>query len=144
MHLSISFKDNKSFSSASLVRSPASFFCFLQPAMRVLSLVSLLGVLCLQTATVDAGNLRGVQTRSVNCPSLDSIYQGSVSYSGTSPGSTASYSCMKGAVLSGSSTRSCSSSGVWTPSQPSCRVQYLRKNDNSYKNADKGYQLYSG
>jgi hypothetical protein len=79
-----------------------------------------------------------------NCPKLDGIDQGSVSYSGITPGSSATYTCNKGCVLSGYPSRVCTERGTWSGSQPSCRVLYLRKLDNSFKNGDKGYKLYSG
>lgn len=33
--------------------------------------------------------------------------------------------------------------GVWTGASVSCRVEYLTRNDNTYKSGDAGYKLYS-
>ena len=44
--------------------------------------------------------------------------------SGTTFGSTASYSCSKGYTLNGVNTRICGIDGVWSNSQPSCNSTY--------------------
>ncbi|KAH7484301.1 hypothetical protein PRIC1_003609 [Phytophthora ramorum] len=96
-------------------------------------------------APVEAGNLRGsVSAPTYNCNAPASIYQGSVKYSSTTPGSSATYSCMKGTNMKGPSTIRCTNQGIWSPQPPECRVTYLASKDNTYKNHDTGYALYSG
>jgi hypothetical protein len=111
-------------------------------------LVRVVAVAVATTATVlspiEAGNLRGSAViPRPNCAAPESIYQGSVKYSSTTPGSTATYLCMKGTNMKGSSTVRCNKQGLWTPERPQCRVTYLPSNDNTYKNHDTGYALYS-
>ena len=45
--------------------------------------------------------------------------------SGTTFMSTATYSCNNGYELNGSSTRTCSSDGMWTPAAPICVARKL-------------------
>lgn len=42
----------------------------------------------------------------------------------------------------GSSSLTCSR-GTWNGSPPACRVEYLKRNDNTYKSGNTGYILYS-
>lgn len=46
-------------------------------------------------------------------------------------------------MAKGGSSLTCSSTGIWSGSPPECRVEYLKRNDNTYKNGDAGYNLYS-
>jgi hypothetical protein len=80
---------------------------------------------------------------SINCGTPPGIFQGSMRFSGTKPGSTATYSCMKGTYIVGSASSVCKHNGSWDPA-PSCRVEYLTKCDNTFKNGDKGYTLRTG
>ncbi|KAJ8524165.1 hypothetical protein ON010_g16953 [Phytophthora cinnamomi] len=93
----------------------------------------------------EAGNLRGsVSVPTYNCGAPVSIYQGSVKYSNTGPGSTATYTCMKGTNMKGTATIRCTNQGIWAPQPPECRVVYLLSRDNTFKNHDTGYALYTG
>ncbi|OWZ07680.1 Complement control module protein [Phytophthora megakarya] len=114
--------------------------------MRLLRVVAIaVGTLSTFATSVDAGNLRGsINMPTANCGAPVSIYQGSVRYSNTTPGSTATYSCMKGTQLKGPGTIRCTNQGTWAPQPPECRVTYLRSKDNTYRNHDTGYALYSG
>lgn len=56
----------------------------------------------------------------VDCGTLSPPANGTVSAPTTTYGATASYACDFGYVLSGSSTRSCQSSGTWSGSAPAC------------------------
>ncbi|KAK1945599.1 Complement receptor type 2 [Phytophthora citrophthora] len=95
--------------------------------------------------STDAGNLRGSdKVPTYNCGAPASIYQGSVKFSSTSPGSSATYTCMKGTTMRGPATVRCTNQGVWSPQTPECRVTYSLSKDNTYRNHDTGYQLYSG
>ncbi|KAE8915609.1 hypothetical protein PF005_g13591 [Phytophthora fragariae] len=95
--------------------------------------------------STQGGNLRGsVNVPKYNCGAPTSIYQGSVKYSSTAPGSTATYTCMKGTNMKGPATIRCSNQGIWSPQPPECRVTYLTSRDNTFKNHDTGYVLYSG
>ena len=47
-----------------------------------------------------------------------------VTVSGTTPGSTATYDCVEGYDLVGSSDRVCQNNGQWTNTEPSCRSKY--------------------
>lgn len=81
---------------------------------------------------------------SVSCPTPASVFQGSRSFSGTSAGSTVSYKCDKGTYMVGSASATCTDRGTWSAQPPECRVEYTTKKDNTFKNGDKGYKLYSG
>jgi CUB/sushi domain-containing protein len=56
----------------------------------------------------------------VSCPALSDPDNGSVSVTSTTYGSTASYSCRSGFVLSGSSSTACQADGTWSNPKPSC------------------------
>uniref|UniRef100_K3WUZ6 Sushi domain-containing protein n=1 Tax=Globisporangium ultimum (strain ATCC 200006 / CBS 805.95 / DAOM BR144) TaxID=431595 RepID=K3WUZ6_GLOUD len=94
----------------------------------------------LQSFVVNAGNLRG----DVNCGAPPQVYQGTASYSSTKAGATVRYSCIRGCVMRGSATATCTKHGTWSNQPPDCRIEYTTKNDNTYRNGDKGYVLYSG
>ena len=59
----------------------------------------------------------------VDCGSLSNPRFGSVDLTGTDFGSTATYSCQKGYVLSGKSTRTCQANGQWSGVAPVCRSE---------------------
>ncbi len=62
----------------------------------------------------------------VDCGSLTDPENGQVNTSsGTTIGSTASYSCNNGYTLNGDNTRTCESNGVWSNSQPSCNSKAI-------------------
>ncbi|KAL7694592.1 putative Sushi/SCR/CCP domain-containing protein [Plasmopara halstedii] len=100
-----------------------------------------LAVVCVP---IEAAYLRGNASVSNNCSAPVPIYQGLVKYSSTAPGSTATYSCMRGTTMKGSATIHCSNYGSWSPQPPECRVTYNTSKDNTFKNHDTGYLLYSG
>ena len=54
------------------------------------------------------------------CSDLNNPNNGQVSLSGTTIGSTASYSCDAGYELEGDKTRTCQSNGQWSGREPSC------------------------
>ena len=60
----------------------------------------------------------------VDCGTLDHPANGSVSITGTTYLSTATYSCLDGFNISGSSERTCLSDGNWNSSVPSCILVY--------------------
>ena len=68
--------------------------------------------------------LVGTLSTVIECDSLPDIKNGRVLLSGTTVGSTATYSCNKGFVLVGESTRICQSSGEWSGKEPVCRCKY--------------------
>ncbi len=55
------------------------------------------------------------------CPSLNSPLNGRVTTSSRAIGDTAAYSCNNGYALTGSSTRTCQSGGVWSGNEPTCQ-----------------------
>lgn len=56
------------------------------------------------------------------CPNLSVPLNGSIHYSnGNNYDSTATYSCDKGYVLKGNKTRTCTNSGMWDGSEPTCQ-----------------------
>lgn len=57
------------------------------------------------------------------CPPLDDPQFGSVSISGDTIGSVATYSCNANFVLSDSTPRRCLSDGSWSGTSPICRGQ---------------------
>ena len=61
------------------------------------------------------------------CERLPDISNGQVDLSGRTVGSTTTYSCNKGFVLVGSSTRICQRNGQWSGSQPSCGRSWLQQ-----------------
>jgi CUB/sushi domain-containing protein len=56
----------------------------------------------------------------VNCGNLTDISNGSVTFSETTFGSIATYSCDEGFGLQGSTERVCETIGQWSGSEPSC------------------------
>lgn len=56
----------------------------------------------------------------VDCGALDGPANGKVEVSATTNGGTATYSCVGGYVLSGNGVRTCTSSGTWSGSAPTC------------------------
>ena len=56
----------------------------------------------------------------VSCGRLNDIPNGSVQLSGTTVGSTATYSCRLGYTLSSTAVRECQKSGVWSGTEPVC------------------------
>ena len=62
----------------------------------------------------------------INCGSLNDPDNGQVdSSSGTTFGSTATYTCDTGYTLSGSQSRTCGTDGSWTFQSPSCLGEKL-------------------
>jgi len=56
----------------------------------------------------------------VDCGSLANPKNGRVELTGTTFGSTATYSCQNGFILVGSSTRTCQINGLWSGRAPVC------------------------
>ena len=56
----------------------------------------------------------------VLCPALDNITNGHVLVSGHTPDSNATYSCVIGYVLNGTSSRTCQENGEWSGQEPTC------------------------
>ena len=54
------------------------------------------------------------------CPQLQNPANGQVSVSGTTVGSTATYTCNTGFVIARQSTRQCLESGQWSGQAPTC------------------------
>ena len=54
------------------------------------------------------------------CEDLPDIFRGSVSLSGNSVGSTATYVCVQGYELVGDEVRICQNTGEWSGTEPSC------------------------
>ena len=54
------------------------------------------------------------------CEDLPNIFRGSVSLSGNSVGSTATYVCVQGYELVGAEVRTCQNTGEWSGTEPSC------------------------
>ncbi len=60
----------------------------------------------------------------VSCPDLPGIQFGSISLTGTSVGSTATYYCTSGYTLVGDRTRTCQASGRWSRHAPQCVCKF--------------------
>jgi CUB/sushi domain-containing protein len=58
--------------------------------------------------------------KSVNCGQLSFPGFGQVALTGTTPGSTATYSCNSGYQLVGDAVRTCQNNGQWTGREPTC------------------------
>ena len=56
----------------------------------------------------------------VDCGTLEAPANGSVTVSGTTFTSTATYSCDSGYILHGNTTRICLETGLWSTSSPTC------------------------
>lgn len=54
------------------------------------------------------------------CPNLRSPVNGEVSLSGITLGSTATYTCNEGFILSGNRIRSCLTTAIWSGEDPTC------------------------
>ena len=68
-----------------------------------------------------------------NCPDLTAPTNGVVSFSATTPGSSATYTCNTGYQLVGTSSRTCQSDGTWSDSDPTCTRMYTNKINNCYE-----------
>ena len=60
-----------------------------------------------------------------NCPLLTAPAHGSFAPCNNFPGHSCHFSCDSGYILTGSSTRTCGSNGVWTGTQPQCNGEVL-------------------
>ena len=54
------------------------------------------------------------------CPTLTDPANGIVTWTGLTPGSTATYTCDVGFELNGVETRTCQSDGTWSDDPPTC------------------------
>ena len=61
----------------------------------------------------------------VNCGTLNDPPSGMVTVSNTTFGSTANYTCNPGHTLIGAATRTCDSSGMWSPNPPTCDRKFI-------------------
>ncbi|XP_003387839.1 PREDICTED: sushi, von Willebrand factor type A, EGF and pentraxin domain-containing protein 1-like isoform X2 [Amphimedon queenslandica] len=70
------------------------------------------------------GQYSGVEPicRAISCGELQNPLNGVVNFESTTVSSTATYSCNKGFVLSGLSTRVCQPSGEWSGEAPTCII----------------------
>ena len=60
----------------------------------------------------------------VGCPSVEDIASGSVTVSGTLPGSIAVYCCESGFELVGVSVRYCRNNSTWSGDAPVCTREF--------------------
>ena len=56
----------------------------------------------------------------MDCGNLDDPFNGQVTLTGTSFGSTATYECDSGFTLVGNEERTCQDDGDWSGSDPTC------------------------
>jgi len=61
----------------------------------------------------------------INCGNLQNPLFGKVVLTGTTFGSSATYSCQRGYILVGGSTRTCQDNGQWSGVAPVCRSKQL-------------------
>lgn len=54
------------------------------------------------------------------CPELPKPYDGNVSWTGLTPGSTAEYICFTGFKPNGNTMRTCEIGGIWSGQEPTC------------------------
>ena len=59
------------------------------------------------------------------CPELTDPENGQVTWTGLTPGSTATYSCDDGYALDGAQNRTCQDNDTWTSQPPSCIGTYV-------------------
>ena len=86
--------------------------------------------------------LHSMHFKVITCDRLQDIRNGKVVLSGTSVGSTASYSCNVGYVLVGGSTRVCQLNGEWTGEEPSCKCILLVSTRHDILTTDDIYNLH--
>lgn len=67
------------------------------------------------------------------CVDVGTVKYGTRQGSGTSYGSTVSFSCNSGYDIVGSAQRTCQQSGVWSGEQPRCVREYLSEILLSYR-----------
>ena len=60
------------------------------------------------------------------CPALTDPANGTVTWTGLIPGSTATYTCDEGFELNGVQNRTCQSDGTWSDVPPTCDRGVLR------------------
>ncbi len=60
----------------------------------------------------------------IECDRLRDIANGQVQLSGTTVGSTATYSCSHGYFLVGTSKRVCGTDGDWSGKEPFCKCEF--------------------
>jgi len=65
----------------------------------------------------------------LDCPEPAEIDYGSVSHTGLSAGSIATYGCMRGFQMSGREERQCLVIGDWDGRDPSCSSKYIHLNE---------------
>ena len=61
----------------------------------------------------------------MECDDLPDPANGNVELSGRTPGSTATYSCVRGYRLVGDETRTCQDDGEWSGREPVCECELL-------------------
>ena len=57
----------------------------------------------------------------LQCPELQDIANGAVSYTSREQGATATYSCSGDFTLQGTKTRTCGQNGQWSGQEPRCK-----------------------
>ena len=70
------------------------------------------------------------------CPQLSAPVHGSLELCSNLPGQTCLFSCDKGHVLTGSTTRTCNSDGTWTGTQPQCNGEDKFNYDDNSEHSD--------
>ena len=70
--------------------------------------------------------------RLITCETLADPANGDVDQSGNRPGSTATYTCVRGYELVGEDTRICQDNGEWSGEAPRCRRKNIKKNNQLY------------
>ena len=72
----------------------------------------------------------------VDCGNLQNPRFGRVVLTGTTFGSTATYSCQKGYILVGGSTRTCQANGQWSGQAPVCNSKQLLLANSAFSTQD--------
>lgn len=65
-------------------------------------------------------------TKYLDCSDLANPINGRVSVTGLALGSQAVYECNRGYMLLGARTRTCLSTGQWSPSPPMCNGEVIK------------------
>ena len=68
----------------------------------------------------DSNSQSSIFLSGITCPHLEKLKNGAVSYSSVEVGSSATYSCDNGFIISGADTRICVPCGAWSPVPPTC------------------------
>ena len=84
----------------------------------MLSILYNYGIIYFVTFSINVGII-------IECPKLVDPTNGDVAYSGNTPGSSATYTCIAGYSITGDDIRFCLNDGTWSGNDPFCRCESI-------------------